>query len=99
MVQLVDLSTGPSADDELMLGFLARSGIKHILVTSKADKLSKTRHEAALDALRENPSVSPGVLVIPFSSKTGEGKSAILGEILKATLPQRSDMTDDTHVV
>lgn len=89
VLQLVDLNTGPSADDILMLDFLGRSGIKHIIVASKADKLSKTRRDAAIAALGKHPVVSPGVLVVPFSSKSGEGKSALLSEIWKAAQPQR----------
>ena len=89
VLQLVDLNTGPSADDILMLDFLGRSGIKHIIVASKADKLSKTRRDAAIAALGKHPVVAPGVLVVPFSSKSGEGKSALLSEIWKAAQPQR----------
>ncbi|MGI6167582.1 MAG: ribosome biogenesis GTP-binding protein YihA/YsxC [Eubacteriales bacterium] len=88
VVQLVDLNIGPSADDELMLDFLARTKIPHVIAATKADKLSKTRRVEALEALKKHPALT-GALVIPFSSKTGEGKNTLLTEILKAAQPQR----------
>lgn len=87
VMQLIDLKVGPTADDEMMLDFMNQSGIRYIIVATKADKLNKTERKAALDSLLENPLIRPGTKIIPFSAQNGEGKedciSAILSELAK----------------
>lgn len=83
-IQLVDLEVGPTADDKMMLNYLTQSGIPFVVVASKADKPNKTNRAKALEALRATPEIPESVSIIPFSSKTGEGKDDLWREILTA---------------
>jgi GTP-binding protein len=76
-VQLVDLGVGPTEDDLLMIGYLSRAGIPFAVVASKADKLGKTAAAGALSRIRANGAIPADVPVIPFSSKTGQGRDEL----------------------
>ena len=76
VLQLIDLKVGPTADDEVMLDYLSRSGLPFLVVATKADKPNKTDRATALAALENHPLLR-GVPVIPFSALTGEGKEAV----------------------
>lgn len=82
VAQLIDLKVGPTADDEMMLDFMNRSGIPYFIIATKLDKLNKTDRKAALEALRENPLIEPDTAIVPFSALTGEGKDECLKAIL-----------------
>lgn len=89
--QLIDLKVGPTRDDYMMLDWLATSGLRYIVIATKADKLNKTDRAANLAALENHPYLAPPyapekIRVIPFSAQTGEGKQevlAVLESILK----------------
>ncbi len=88
VVQLIDIVAGVTEDDALMLDYLGRAGIPYVIAVTKADKPNKTERSASLASIASHPNIKPGVPVIPFSSYTGEGKTALLNEILKsAKLP------------
>ena len=81
VIQLIDLKVGPTADDEMMLDFLNQSEIPFFVVATKADKLNKT-DRAKMISLLENHPLLDGIKIIPFSSLSGEGKTAVTAEIL-----------------
>jgi GTP-binding protein len=58
--------------------------IPFVVVASKADKPNKTNRAKALEALRATPEIPEGVKIIPFSSKTGEGKDELWREMIAA---------------
>ncbi len=70
VLQLIDLKTGPSRDDEMMISFLQEVGIPFIVVATKLDKLNKTNQQKNLKELEDAMFPVP---VFPFSSLTGEG--------------------------
>lgn len=70
VLQLVDLKTGPSRDDEMMISFLREVGVPFVVVATKLDKLNKTNQKKNLKELEEALFPTP---VFPFSSHTGEG--------------------------
>ncbi len=74
VLQLIDLKTGPSKDDETMLAFLEEVGIPYVILATKADKLNATNRKKNLEALTERAGAVP---VIPFSSLTGEGAETV----------------------
>ena len=76
-VQLVDLGVGPTADDRMMIDYLFRSGIPFAVAATKADKLGSTARAEALGRLRDGGSVPESAEIIPFSSKTGEGRDRL----------------------
>jgi len=78
IVQLIDMKTGPSNDDLLMLDWMRRTDKPYIIVATKADKLNKTERNLMLEELKKY-----GERIIPFSALNGEGKFEILKTILK----------------
>ncbi len=80
VVQLIDLKTGPSADDLTMMEWLSSSGLDWFIVATKSDKLSKTNRNNALKELYE---IVDGVDIIPFSSLNGEGKEHVWNRITR----------------
>lgn len=81
VVQLIDSRARITADDEMMLSFLASSGIPYVIAVTKTDKLNKTERAAALDEIASSP-YAEGIDIIPFSSHTGEGKADLWKLIL-----------------
>lgn len=81
VVQLIDSRARITADDEMMLAFLASSGIPYVIAVTKTDKLNKTERAQALEAISSSP-YAEGIDVIPFSSHTGEGKAELWKIIL-----------------
>jgi len=68
LVQLIDFRHPPSKDDLMMLEFLRESGINHVIVLTKADKLKKKKER---EKMRET--YKSWSNIIEFSSETGEG--------------------------
>ncbi len=83
VLQLVDSRVGPTADDEMMMSFMAESEIPFIVVATKVDKLNATERKNNLAAIAEHPLVREGLGVIPFSSLKNEGKNELWSAILK----------------
>ncbi|MGM9647245.1 MAG: ribosome biogenesis GTP-binding protein YihA/YsxC [Eubacteriales bacterium] len=82
VAQLIDLKVGATKDDLMMLEFLRQANIPFFVVATKADKPNKTERNAMLEKLRALP-VLEGIPVLPFSAQSGEGKEAVVAEILK----------------
>jgi len=80
VLQLVDLKTGPSRDDETMIAFLQEVGIPFVIVATKLDKLNKTKQKENLAALEDTFYPTP---VFPFSSLNGTGAEAVWNLIEK----------------
>ncbi len=83
VAQLIDLKVGATKDDLMMLDFLRQAEIPFFVVATKADKPNKTERAAMLDKLRALP-VLEGIPILPFSAQSGEGKEAVVAEIMKA---------------
>ena len=77
VVQLVDIRTGPTDDDIMMINFLIDREIPFIVVTTKTDKLSKSQLNKALLDLEENYFKGTNIEIIPFSSVTRDGKELL----------------------
>ena len=84
VIQLIDIRTGPTDDDIMMINFLIDSGIHFVVVTTKTDKLSKAQLEKALTDLEENYFKGTGIEIIPFSSVTRVGKDILWNKIFDA---------------
>jgi len=72
---LVDARRGPEEEEEDLLAFLAHHGLRAALVATKLDKLARGAQRIALGALRTR--VDPGVPVVGFSARTGEGRDEL----------------------
>lgn len=81
VIQLIDIRTGPTDDDIMMINFLIDNGVKFIVVATKTDKLSKTQLANALDSLHKEYFEGTGIEIIPFSSETRVGKDEVWKKI------------------
>lgn len=82
VIQLIDIRTGPTDDDIMMINFLIDNGVKFIVVATKTDKLSKTQLVNALDELHKEYFDGTGIEIIPFSSVTRVGKDEVWKKII-----------------
>lgn len=81
VVQLVDSRIGFTDDDLMMRDYLGKVGIPYVIVMTKTDKLNKTERAASVAAIKAKAGGAP---VIQFSSHTGEGRTELWREILRA---------------
>ena len=84
VVQLIDSRIGPTDDDEMMLDYLAATGLPYIIVATKTDKLNATERKKNLEAFAAHP-LMRDTHIIPFSSLKGEGKDELWKAIFKYT--------------
>lgn len=77
VIQLIDIRTGPTDDDIMMINFLIDNGINFVVVATKTDKLSKTQLANALTELQNEYFAGTGIEIIPFSSVTRTGKDEL----------------------
>jgi GTP-binding protein len=78
IIQLIDIRHNPTADDMTMLNWIEHYEMPLIILAAKADKLGKTRIKPQIDKIRRKLEISLDIPIIPFSSKTGQGKEALL---------------------
>lgn len=74
VIQLIDIRTGPTDDDIMMINFLIDNGVNFAVVATKTDKLSKTQLKNAIDDIQNEFFLGTGITILPFSSVTREGK-------------------------
>jgi len=74
---LVDSKVGPTEKDLQMKEWLAFYSIPYVVVATKVDRLRSSQRRGLEDRIRKSLD-SPQVEVIPFSSKTREGRDRVL---------------------
>ena len=84
VIQLIDIRTGPTDDDIMMINFLIDNEVNFVVVATKTDKLSKTQLINALDELHKEYFEETGIEIIPFSSVTRTGKEEVWKKIIDA---------------
>lgn len=84
VIQLIDIRTGPTDDDIMMINFLIDNAVDFVVVATKTDKLSKTQLQNALEDLQKNYFEGTGIEIIPFSSVTRVGKDDLWRRITDA---------------
>ncbi len=84
VIQLIDLKTGPSKDDEMMFDWLCHYRVPFIVVATKADKLNKTNREKNLVSLSNNPHIPKGIPIVCFSALKKEGIGEVWSHIKKS---------------
>ena len=77
LVHLMDARRDPTRHDLQMISYLSELGVPTLLVLTKMDKLKKTQRKKAIDGTCSGLEVEEDQ-VLPFSSKTGEGREALL---------------------
>ncbi len=81
VLQLIDIRTGPSDDDIMMIKFMIECNIPFTVVATKTDKLSRSQLDVALLELEENYFKGTDIEIIPFSSVTRVGKDTLWSKI------------------
>ncbi|MBR5241780.1 MAG: YihA family ribosome biogenesis GTP-binding protein [Clostridia bacterium] len=81
VIQLVDIRTGPTEDDVMMINWLINMDVNFIVVLTKTDKLSKSQLETAVNDLKNGIFKNTGIELIPFSSVTRVGKDEVMKRI------------------
>ena len=84
ILQLVDIRTGPTEDDILMINWMIEMGVPFIVVYTKTDKLSKTALNTRILELEKEYFSDTGIKTLPFSSVTRDGKEQVWREISDA---------------
>lgn len=84
VIQLIDVRTGPTDDDILMINMMIDNGIPFVVVATKTDKLSKTALENRISELEEEFFLGTGITILPFSSVTRAGKDELWGAVSEA---------------
>ena len=82
-VMIVDSRHKPTADDVTMAQWFKNSGCKLVVVANKLDKLKKSEIEPNMALIRETLELPEDVLLIPFSAEKGQGREALMAEIIK----------------
>ena len=85
VVQLIDSRVGPTADDEMMLSFLAEAQIPFLVVATKVDKLNATEKKKAIETFGNHPLIPKDQPVLFYSSLKNEGKNELWAKILELT--------------
>ncbi len=81
VIQLIDIRTGPTEDDILMINWMIDMGVNFAVAATKTDKLSKAQLASALEELDKNYFAGTGIEIIPFSSVTKIGKEQLWNKI------------------
>jgi GTP-binding protein len=77
VVHLVDARHEPTEHDHRMVEYLAGLGLPTLVVLTKVDKLKRSERGLKLPRAREALGLEESQ-VVPFSSKTGEGRDDLL---------------------
>ena len=84
VIQLIDVRTGPTEDDIMMINWLIEMDIPFTVVCTKTDKLSNNQLKEALENLQKEYFSDAGIELIPFSSVTRAGKDELWKKIFEA---------------
>ncbi|MGI5977103.1 MAG: ribosome biogenesis GTP-binding protein YihA/YsxC [Candidatus Limivicinus sp.] len=83
-IMIVDARNRPTADDITMSDWFKSAGRPFVVVANKLDKVKKSVIEGNLTLIRRTLELPEDTPVIPFSAEKGQGREALMAEILKA---------------
>lgn len=81
VIMLVDIRHSPSSDDVLMHEWLQSTGIKYLIVSTKLDKIPRSKVKERLADIRGKLKLKEDIKIIPFSSETKQGRDELWDEI------------------
>lgn len=81
-VLIVDYRHPPTNNDITMANWFKESGCPMVVVANKMDKLKKSELAPNLATIREDLELPESCPVIPFSAEKGDGRDALVRQIL-----------------
>lgn len=87
VILLVDIRHDPTANDRMMMDYIKSTGHRYIVVTSKADKIAKTKVQSYVDKIAEILEVDSD-LIFAFSSETKFNRE-VVWEVIEESLSIR----------
>ena len=73
VVMLVDIRHKPTADDVRMYNWILQSGVEHIIVATKSDKVSRAEAFRNMKLIRDTLELKEGTMIYPVSSTNKNG--------------------------
>ena len=83
-VLIVDYRHPPTNNDVTMAKWFLDSGCPFVVVANKMDKLKKSELKPNLELIRRDLELPENVEIIPFSAEKGDGRDALVKQILSA---------------
>ena len=87
VILLVDIRHDPTANDKMMMDYIKSTGHRYIVVTSKADKIAKTKVQSYVDKIAEILDVESD-LIFAFSSENKFNRD-VVWEVIEESLSIR----------
>ena len=87
-VLIVDYRHPPTNNDVTMARWFLDSECPFVVVANKMDKLKKSELKPNLEIIRRDLEIPENVRIIPFSAEKGDGRDALVNEILSAVREQ-----------
>lgn len=84
IILLIDIRHKPSENDKMMMDYIKSTGHRFIVITSKADKIAKTKVQNYVDDIAKELEV-PEDLIFAFSSETKLNRE-LIWEIIEESL-------------
>lgn len=81
LVMMVDIRHTPTMDDQMMYDWLKSTGLPHVVVASKFDKISRSQLKARLDEIRKVLDVPNEIKILPYSAINKSGVEELWKEI------------------
>ena len=69
IILLIDIRHSPGANDRTMLEYIKSTGRRYIVVTSKADKIAKTKVDDTAKNIQKQLNPIGDIITLPFSSE------------------------------
>ena len=73
VVMLVDIRHKPTEDDVLMYNWINYHSLPHIILATKADKVSRSKYGGRIKEIRETLQVPENITILPVSSHSNIG--------------------------
>lgn len=84
VILLIDIRHDPGENDKMMMDYIKSTGNRYIVVTSKADKIAKTKVQSYVDNIAKILDV-PEDLIFGFSAENGLNKE-LIWEVIEESL-------------
>lgn len=85
LLMLVDIRHKPTTDDKIMYEWICSMGKPHIIIATKADKITRTHYPERINEIRKTLNIAPEIPVVPVSVTKKTGYTELWSELEKLT--------------